>query len=275
MKRFAESGSWCLGFGAWDLSRQYLKERNNFVKFVVVRFRGFGYSILLICLLACESHEAVPARTGAEFVPMRVGAYWEYALTETTISPVNGQVNTLTELRVEVLDSAVNDDEITYVLGRWTRDQGATDWVVTETWSVRQNEFRWIVQQGNVPYVKLSFPLTEGKGWDGNMLNSLGGTEQCADGTDGCDIYTVNNLQKPFEITGTLSFDDTVTIVESDEEDPIIGKDIRKAVYAEGVGLVYLDVTVFEYCTVGSCIGQQVVENGYILKQQLSAHGAD
>jgi hypothetical protein len=206
---------------------------------------------------------------------MHVGTYWEYALTETTISQVNGQVNTLTELRVVVLDSVVNEDEITYVLGRWTRDQGATDWVAAETWSVRQSEFRWIVQQGNVPYVKLSFPLTEGKTWDGNMLNSLGGTELCQDGTDGCDIYTTNSLQEPFEIAGASSFDDTVTIVESDEVDPIVGKNIRKAVYAQGVGLVYFEVTFFEYCTVGSCIGQQVVENGYILKQQLSAHGVE
>ncbi len=245
------------------------------MKFVVVRFRGLGCILLLVSIFACDSHEAVPVRTGAEFVPMRVGAYWEYSMMETTISPVSGQVNTLTELRVEVLDSVINDEEVTYVLGRWTRDQGAAVWVATETWSVRQSEFRWIIQQGNVPFVKLSFPLTEGKTWNGNMLNSLGGTEACPDGTDGCDMYLSSNLQKPFEITGSISYDDTVTIVENEEEDPIVGKDIRKTIYAKGVGLVYLEITALEYCTVGSCIGLQVVENGYILKQILTTYGLE
>lgn len=254
---------------------KYLKERNNFVKFVVVRFRGLGCILLIVSLLACESHEAVPARTGLEFVPMQVGEYWEYAVVETNISQVNGETNTLSELRVVALDSVTNDEEVTYIMGRWTRDQGATDWVPVETWSVRLSDFQFIVQQGNVPFVKLALPLSEGKTWDGNMLNSLGGTDECQGGMIGCDNYTALNVRMPFEITGTVSYDDTVTIMESDEDDPIIGKDIRKVVYARNVGLVYEDVTHFEYCTIGPCIGQQVVENGYIRKQQLSAHGTE
>lgn len=245
------------------------------MKFVVVRIRGFARLTLLVSLFACESHEAVPTRTGAEFVPVHVGEYWEYAVTETIISQVNGETNTSSELRVVVLDSVINGQEVTYILGRWTRDQGATDWVPAETWSVRLSDFRFIVQQGNVPFVKLALPLSEGKTWDGNMLNSLGGPDECQSGVTGCDNYTALNVRMPFEIPGTISYDDTVTIVESDEDDPIIGKDSHKVVYARDIGLVYEDVTHFEYCTIGSCIGQQVVENGYIRKQQLSAHGTE
>ena len=244
------------------------------MKLVVVRFSGSAFFLFLFALLACESHEGAPVRTGEEFVPIQVGAWWEYSMTETTISPVTGQVNTISDLRVEVLDSIPGSDETTFVLGRWTRDQGAASWTAAETWSVRQGKFRWVVQEGNTPFVKLAFPLIEGKTWDGNMLNSLGGPDTC-NGTDACDSYKVTGLQKPFEITGTVSYTDTVTIEESNEDDPIVGKNIQRTIYAKGVGLVYIEKTIFEYCTVGPCIGQQVVENGYILKQILTAHGVE
>lgn len=49
-------------------------------------------------------------------------------------------------------------------------------------------------------------------------------------------------------------------------------KDVRNSVYALAIGLVYHEETS-EYCTIGDCIGEQVVENGRIYKQTLTGHG--
>lgn len=230
--------------------------------------------LVIIVVVGCQSHETAPKVTGHEYAPIAVGSYWEYAITETTISPVNGQVNTLSDLKLEVIDSYTNGGELTYVIRRSRRDQGAANYVPVETWSARVSEFQWIQQEGNIPFIKLQFPLVDGKSWNGNALNSLGGTEPCTDGSFACDNYAVTDFQKSFEIPGVLSYTNTVTIVENDEDDPIVAKDVRKSVYAKAIGLVYREVTRLEYCTVGNCIGQQVVENGFITRQTLKSYGA-
>lgn len=235
--------------------------------------RRSGGILLFLLVLGCQSREILPKRTGQEYVPVRVGAFWEYAVTETIISAVNGQTNTLYDLRLEIKDSVVAAGETTYLVERTTRAQGTSDWQPAETWSARVNLFQFIQQEGNVPYIKLQFPLSEGKAWNGNAMNAEGGADPCGDGTYACDTYRVTGLGQPFEFPGEWLYDDTVTIVENEEDDPIVSKDTRQAVYAKDIGLVYREETHLEYCTVGTCIGQQVVENGTIFKLVLTTYG--
>lgn len=234
--------------------------------------RRSGVLLLLIFLLGCSSREILPKRTGHEYVPLRTGAWWQYAVTETTISAINGQTNALYDLRVDVIDSV---DESTYILQRKTRQQGATDWEAAETWSARVTDFQYILQEGNVPFVRMQFPLVEGKSWNGNALNALGGADLCSDGSYACDNYSAVGLRSPFELPGALGYDDTVTIVENDEDDPIVGKDLRQSVYAKDIGMIYREEIHLEYCTVGTCIGEQVVENGTIVRQSLTSYGVE
>jgi hypothetical protein len=163
-------------------------------------------------------------------------------------------------------------DGIRYVLQRFTRADASQPWSSYDTWSAHKDAFQVIVQEGNISYTKLALPLSEGKTWNGNALNNLGGKDRCADGTFACDNYTVKDLSKPFLAVG-VSYENSVTILENNESDPIVSQDVRKAVYAKSIGLVYYESTVLQFCTVGACIGKQVVENGQILKQTLHDHG--
>ncbi|MBL7850802.1 MAG: hypothetical protein JNN04_07870 [Cyclobacteriaceae bacterium] len=237
------------------------------VRLPVVVFLGF-------LLSTCASRETLPRFTGKEYVPLAVGAYWEYSLTTTTINPVEGQVNTLTEIKLEVMDRLEQNGVTIYVIRRYTRPVGSPTYSSDETWSVQEDKFRYIQQEGNVPFLRLQFPLTDGKTWNGNAFNTLGGSDDCGDGNFTCDIYRVADLGKPFELPGTVTYGDTVSITEQEDDDAIVGKDMRKSVYARGIGLVYRERTHLEYCTVGSCIGQQVVENGIIERQILLTYGA-
>ena len=229
-------------------------------------------AILLVVLIGCQSQEFVPKTSKGTYYPLIVGTYWEYDVVETTISQVNGQMNSIYELRMEVTDSAISAGETTYILKRYTRSDAALPWDAQETWSVRLSEFQLVQQEGNIPFIKLKSPLSDGKSWNGNELNNLGGKDSCGGGTNNCDVYTVTDLTKAFEISGN-TYSNSVNIIESNEDDPIIGKDVRKSVYAESVGLVYRELTQLIYCTVGDCIGEQVVENGILFKQTLKAYG--
>jgi hypothetical protein len=223
-------------------------------------------------LFACNSRDIQPKALGTEYFPLQVGSSWLYDVSETTITQLGGQVNSRYELKIDVIDSIPTTDGITYVFRRTQRADPSIPWTTLVTWSARKDAFNAVMQEGNIPYVKLSFPLIKGKSWDGNGLNSLGGKDKCPDGSFTCDNYEVTSVSERFD-TPAFGFDDTVTVVESNDDDPIVMKDVRQSVYARSVGLVYREVTVFEYCTVGPCIGQQVVENGSILKQTLKGYG--
>ncbi len=231
------------------------------------------YSILLfLLLLACQSREILPKGTGTDYFPLKKGGYWIYHVSETDISQVGGQTNTVYDLKVEITDSVLLSGQWSYIMVRSRRATAAEAWVTAETWSAKKDPFQVIIQEGNTPFVALTFPLSEGKTWNGNALNSLGGTDRCADGSSQCENYSANDLSKRFEGTD-LFFDDTVTIYENNDNDPIVKQDVRKAVYAKSVGLIYREASILEYCTIGTCIGKQIIENGHIVRQTMIAYG--
>lgn len=227
----------------------------------------------VLVLTGCQPGDVVPKKSDAAFYPLQKGHFWTYNVVETTISQVDGQTNQLYQLKVLVTDSITSVTPVAYVLSLY-RKSGAGDWQPTGTWTARKEAFSVIVQEGNTPYIKLALPLNEGKYWDGNALNNNGGTDACADGTNHCDNYVSTQVGKPYDGDG-FSLSDAVIIQENNDDDPIVGKDIRTSVYGRSVGLVYREITSLSYCTVGSCIGQKIVENGYIYTQTMTSYGRE
>jgi hypothetical protein len=230
-------------------------------------------SWLLLALVACESHTSFPKIDSSGYYPIQKGSQWTYTVVETQFSAVTGQTISSYDLKVLVSDTLVASGEVVYTLQRFRRIDDTQPYSATNTWSVRKSDFAIVVQQGNIPYLKLSLPLSAGKTWNGNAYNSQGGKDRCTDGTLVCDNYTVKGLAQGFQL-GTLSYKNTVTIEENNAVDPIVGQDVRTAVYAFGVGLVYYESNVFSYCTVGACIGKQIVESGIAYKQTLKDYVA-
>lgn len=228
--------------------------------------------VLFLLFAGCQTQDTLLKSTGTEYFPMKVGLFWEYDVVETVISQVSGQTTELYTLRHIVTDSLSSSGERTFIIQRSRRADANSAWSTLDTWSVRLSTFQAIMQEGNVPFVRMQFPLSEGKSWNGNSLNNLTGSDACADGSFQCDNYQVVSLGKAFQTTG-LSYSNSVTIVENNEDDPIVMQDVRKSVYAASVGLVYRELSQLEYCTIGACIGQKVVENGLVQKQTLTAHG--
>ncbi len=228
--------------------------------------------LFLALLLGCQSRDVRPKITGAEYFPLKVGTFWIYDVSQTTITQLGGQSTSTFELKTEITDSIVSGGEINYVLQRFKRVNSSQPWTAIETWSARKNQFQGILQKGNTIFLELAFPFSEGKSWNGNTFNSLGGSDLCPDGTLKCENYLLSDWMKRFETTG-VSFEDSVTIIENNDNDPVVKQDVRKSVYAKSVGLVYHEETILEYCTVGDCINKQIVENGNVIKQTIKDYG--
>jgi hypothetical protein len=228
---------------------------------------------LTFILVSCNDSEETVAEKDTTYFPLKVGAYQIYTVEETQIDQVN-TIELKYELRTEVTDSFPNQNGgYTYIITRAKRNNSTLPWKAFDSWSARVDDKQAVVNEENIPYVKESFPLLEGKTWNGNLLNALGGNEKCGTLQESCDIYSLEDVARPYEINPDLSFAKTITIIQNDDHDAIVGEDVRKEVYAQHVGLIYKETSILEYCTVGSCVGKQEIVKGLIYTQVIHEYG--
>jgi hypothetical protein len=256
---------------------QISKRKNNFA--IVIRWcrkltRYFVAAVPLLTILgSCVDDGEVMLENDAAYYPLRTGIYQIYDVKETRIDQVK-TIELTYQLRTEVTDSFPNQHGgYTYIITRSTRNTPALPWSPLDTWSARADDKNLIVNEQNIPFVKLAFPLAGGKSWNGNAFNVLGGKEKCGTTQETCDIYRIEDVMEDFEASDGLSFAETVTVVQNNETDVIVSQDVRKEIYALNAGLVYKESTVLEYCSIGPCLGKQQVENGFIYRQVINEYG--
>jgi len=227
----------------------------------------------LMMWVSCEESETLSVQSDEEFFPLMVGFYQIYQVEETIYSELNEPVENVYGLKVMVVDSFQNlSGSITYVIHRSTLQTGQDTYEYFDTWAARKESDQVVVDEGNTSFIKLAYPLVIGKQWNGNALNDLGGEQSCGENpSTACDIYRVESVG-PVSING-LSFNDTLEVLLNNNADPIVKQDIRKEIYARNVGLVYKETSILEYCTVGSCIGQQQIDKGIESKLTLVEYG--
>lgn len=185
-----------------------------------------------------------------------------YNVEETRYSEVAPVQKSNYQLRVSVIDSFPNDEgTFTYVWARSKRSSTSAQWQNIDTWSARPSATEIVINEQNISFVKLSFPVKDGSQWNGNKFNTLGE-----------DDYAIISHNEP-AVFGGISFDKTTTVLEEDNDDHIVFLDQRKSVYARGVGLIYRALTQLNYCTLDNCLGQQKINNGLVYKQEISEYG--
>jgi hypothetical protein len=218
---------------------------------------------LALILFACGGDQVEKtADSGADYFPLKVGLYQIYDVHEIKYSEVTDPDTSDYQLLTEVVDSFPNTaGSYTYVIYRSSRQNENSAWEFIETWSARKDNDQAVEMEGNISYVKLQFPLAADKAWNGNKLNN--GEE---------DMYTVKTFDTPFAAGGT-TFDKTLTVEQELNDDPIVYTDIRSEVYGREVGLVYKETTQLRYCQSENCAGNEVIDSGLILKQQIIEYG--
>jgi hypothetical protein len=226
----------------------------------------YFFSLVATALLLqrCAADEdALVLLRDHEYLPLAKGYYWEYQITETIYT--NGPEGDAAayQLRMEVMDSIPHTSGYySYIVYRSTRSVAGTAWQYQDTWTVTFTDREAIVQQGNISFVKLALPIEEGISWDGNAYNTLGSED-----------YTITRRGDSF-LNADLSLPDVVEVTHRDETDAIVGNDVRKEIYARGVGLVQRTEETITYCSnATTCIGQQQIETGVIRQQVLQAYG--
>lgn len=190
------------------------------------------YAILFVFagLCACNSSvEPEPSAVGWDYYPLRVGQFHEYNVVDITIGNQDTSAYQVRTLISEVFENLGGTES--YVLYRYRRDTPVDDWTFLKSWTIRRDFGRLVVYEENIPYLKISFPVSQGREWDGNSLNtSFTDTYEIIE--EGVSVRLPDGLQT----TG-------LTVLQEDLFDVIIGEeDFRQEQYATGIGLISRDV---------------------------------
>lgn len=221
------------------------------------------YLGFLLVLLACtDTLPPDPGGVGFTYFPLRVGDFRIYQVHREQFSIFAESDTVDFQIKELVVDSFPAQNEFTYVLHRFSRSDESQSWELDSVWTARRTANHAVMVENNVPFARIVFPVEQDKVWDGNIFNSLSPDEYQITETQG-------NMQT---IAG--SFANTLTVTENNEPDTLIFQDIRTAVYARDIGLIYRFSSILDFCnSEPSCLG--TLEFGTKIEQTLIEYGRE
>lgn len=227
-----------------------------------MKYTSYFY-IFLLFVVGCSDTELKPDASiyGYEYFPLATGTYQIFNVSQTDYLNTGEAVTSDFQIRHEIEESFISAEQETFIINRFTRANENEDWEYLNTWQSRRTEFNAIVTEGNRSLLKLVFPIEAGAVWNGNSFNSL---EQ--------DTYVIDSLGFSFRLND-VDFENTLTVIQADNQDFIVSLDTRFEIYAKDVGLVYKEIVNLNYCADENCLGQEIVETGMEYRQALLEYG--
>ncbi len=220
-----------------------------------------------VIVMACNTDriDPNPERIGWDYFPLEIGLFIDYEVDEVRFSVLGEQDTIKYYMRMEVVDSFTNQSgQKIFIWHRFLKDSLEEIWDFDRSIPSFRDTGRAVVTEENIPLIKLSFPIEENKSWNGNALN-----------VKDEDVYQFANIRQPIILPNGESFNQTVTILQSDNQDFIVQLDTRIETYALGVGLIYRKVEDLRYCTDPACFGLGEVETGLLQTIQAINYGLD
>lgn len=197
----------------------------------------FFSALILLSVASCKEDEPVNVFTGYSYFPDNIGHELIYDVDSIVKDDFTNETDTLHFQVMEVIDSVITDLEgrVTLRLERYKRLTSADPWVIYKVWTANKTLSNAEKKEDNITYIKLVLPPEINDTWDGNKKNNIGE-----------EIYEYTSLNNP-DYINSLSFDSTLTVLQSDEDDGIITKDYKIEKYAASVGMYYKESFIGEY----------------------------
>ncbi|PRY15558.1 hypothetical protein CLV24_102180 [Pontibacter ummariensis] len=220
----------------------------------------------------CDSKEEeyVPQSMGYDYYPLAVGDYRIYDVTDIKFQHNVGDT-TRYQLK-ERVDMTFYDqtNTLNYKIRRSVRPDANSRWKDDSVLVVSKTDLMVLLTQDNTTYVKLVFPVKEGKAWEGDAYNNrtVGNVKE---------RYSYSSVGESFFVNG-VTYDTTVTVVQGQPTDDMNRLDDRQEVYAKGVGLVYrlLNRVAFSPCTPDQCeFGENFKLDGRERHERLVSYGKE
>ncbi len=218
-----------------------------------------GYLILfslLAGLWACENStlEPDPNRLGFQFFPLSMDYQPIYEVEEINYRN-DGSIDTTYYQLIDEFTDSTNTGQTIRLQGYRYKENSNGDREVLHTIQLSRNNLIAIQSLGNEQEVKLSFPVSEAKEWNGTPSEF----EE--------DSYTYFKVFQPYEL-GDTTFNSTVEVIQEDNQDSVTVYDQRIEVYAANIGLIYKISSQLEFCRDTECLGLQQIEFGKTIRMR-------
>ncbi|MDX1628188.1 MAG: hypothetical protein R3345_05780, partial [Fulvivirga sp.] len=166
---------------------------------------------LILLTFSCSESTVAPddQRVGFDYFPLQTGQYAIYDIESITFD-ILGTIDTSRfQLKVEVVDSFQSlAGDFTYVIHRFHRNTGTDPWEFQAAWTRYRTPHQAVQVEENVAFLKLTFPVEEGKIWDGNRVNTMD-----------TDEYELDSLGVPFVTVTNDTIPNTLTVIQNNNED--------------------------------------------------------
>jgi hypothetical protein len=211
-------------------------------------------SCVLFTFTSCQDDPEQPKdiTSGQSFYSIQKGQFQTFSVKQTRFALNENPVTTTYQLKEIIGDEFVgeNGEKLNEVL-RYVRLNGLENFRLDSVFSVRKDANVVVKMEHNIPYIKLDFPIEEGKTWNGNLFNArpLKG-------------YLAENVNTS-KMVGNSTFNRTITVIES-QDSSLVDKELRYEIYADEVGLIYKKTESLLYCNQPECFGQKIIERGII-----------
>jgi hypothetical protein len=183
---------------------------------------------LLWIFQACETTEGEPVYTGEEYFGFTTGKWLHYKVDSIVYDDFLGEIFTYSyevkEINKEFFTDSQGINKIR--IERFFRVNNMQDWQIKNVWTSYLQPIRAVKTEENINFVKLVFPVSERKTWNGNVFNSK--DEQS---------YFISDIHQPYTL-GNLSFDSTLTVLQNNFV-TLIGEEFQYEMYAIKVGMIY------------------------------------
>lgn len=221
----------------------------------------FG-AIFILCMAACKKDASIQVDVGYDYIPGTVGEWVIYDVDSIVYDDFLQTVDTHTYQIREIIESTYLDaqNRETMRIERYRRDSTTGAWVIKDVWAANKMDTRFEKVEENIRYVKLVFPVSNGKIWNGNVSNVL----------DLWD-YTYLDSNVPKTINGS-SFDTCLTVTQKIQDDGL-EKFYFEEVYAKGVGMIYKKAIYLTKQNVLVSWESATDKGGYDLTMQVYSYG--
>ena len=219
-----------------------------------------GLLSFVLLLNSCKKDDPFQPDFKYDYFPVDSGHWVIYDVDSIFFDDFNMRVDTFHYQIRELIESTFIDNENreTQRIERYRREDSASLWQITDVWFA--NRTRTVAEkvEENLRFIKLVFPLEEGKTWFGNQYIDATGELEWMEEWE----FEITALDEAETING-MALDSVLTVSQTDQENPL-EKIFAEEKYARGVGLVYKELWHLEKQNFSAPWTE--AEKGFILK---------
>lgn len=221
------------------------------------------FFLVIIFFTACKEDNIYITENhiDKEYFPLKTSNTITYKVTEINIDAPSDVFDTNIYFLKEIIDIPFIDSEgdTAYRIERYI-SLNNDYWKIYQVWSAKTTKTNAELVEENNRIVKLKFPITLNKQWNGNLLNSLEPA-----------TFKLNKLNFNY-YSGGINYNDCISVLQ-DSSFSIINKDYEYEIYAKHIGLIYKEITHINSQIITPDIDIEMrVTTSYVYKQEILSY---